>query len=416
MRLVSAFLLACQAASQDVRGERTIASILSGGSVVDVNTIPDLLSQAGVKEDLRITSFLSSSRIKTLKFAQAQIVPTSTGSVSNADLCAYLHEAERHLPDLVVTCGKDINGEMTQLDDNLHVNDPNAKFQTQLDRMRMGDVWGLIQQYPRKNVTVAVIDEGVDFTDPDMAPLKSTFTTSDGRVIDGGWNFIIDNSTLTVTGYHGQHVSRILAARGNNSVGMVGVAPDHIRLLSLQISGSLAQFMEALDMAIDIGVDVISMSLRYFLDQHSLAQRDLLHRVLRKAQERNILLVSAAGNENKVADDCYPCWFGGPKAMCVASLNNRVNYDFDRSSNFGDRVDIAAFGVRIYVGTGSYGQHQWGSGTSFATPMVSGGAAILLSLGVEPSMVKRILLAGADRFQVAEGPLVCITLPLLQAE
>ncbi|KAF4672058.1 hypothetical protein FOL47_000998 [Perkinsus chesapeaki] len=405
MRIVSAFLLACQAAPQDVHGERTIASILSGGSVVDVNTIPDLLSQAGVQEDLRITSFLSSSRIKTLKFAQTQIVPTSTGSVSNADFCAYLHEAERHLPDLVVTCGKDINGEMTELDDSLHVNDPNTKFQTQLDRMRMGDVWGLIQQYPRKDVTVAVIDQGVDFTDPDMAPLKSTFNTSYGRVIDGGWNFIGDSSTLTVTPfYHGQRVSRVLAARGNNSAGMVGVAPDHVRLVSLQISGGLSELIEALEMAMDIGVDVISMSLRYHISHYS-AERALLETVMLRAQERNILLVSAAGNDDEDAHDCYPCWYGGPNAMCVAALNNDPIYNLAGFSNFGDRVDIAAFGEDVYTGRGFSGLHEWSSGTSFATPMVSGAAAILLSLGVEPLMVKRILLADADRFQVAHKPL-----------
>mmetsp|Transcript_8578 Transcript_8578/g.10363 ORF Transcript_8578/g.10363 Transcript_8578/m.10363 type:complete len:90 (+) Transcript_8578:208-477(+) len=83
----------------------------------------------------------------------------------------------------------------------------------------------------RKNITVAVIDQGVDFSDPDMAPLKTAFVTSDGKVIDGGWNFFDNSPSLTVEGYHGQFVSRVLAARGNNSFGVVGVAPDHVTLV-----------------------------------------------------------------------------------------------------------------------------------------------------------------------------------------
>ncbi|KAF4647592.1 hypothetical protein FOL47_004415, partial [Perkinsus chesapeaki] len=222
--------------------------------------------------------------------------------------------------------------------------------------MSMGDVWELIQQYPRREVTVAVIDQGVDFTDADMAPLRSTFTTSSGRVIDGGWNFV---------------VSRVLAARGNNSAGMVGVAPDHVRLVSLQIcnggSCPMVFLVEAIDTAIDLGVDVISMSLRYFISSHP-STRSLLA-VLRKAQDNNIILVAGSGNEGIDAHNCYPCWYGGPNAMCVAALNNDANYNLASFSNFGERVDIAAFGQGVYAGLDASGRNDWASGTSFAAPM-----------------------------------------------
>ncbi|KAF4659415.1 hypothetical protein FOL47_007591 [Perkinsus chesapeaki] len=377
----------------------TVLSILSGGSMVYVDTIPELLHKVGVEVDGRIATLLSTANIKTLKFAECQIVPTSSGSVSNADLCDYLHGARRHLPDLQVTCGRNIAGEMTQLDDTLHVNDPDAYMQDYLRRMNMGEVWGLIQQYPRREVTVAVIDQGVNFSDPDMAPLRGTFTTSDGKVIDGGWNFQYGNSTLTLGFHHGQRVSRVLAARGNNSAGMVGVAPDHVRLVSLQISGAMSQFLEALDMAIDLGVDVISMSLTYHMNGYSSSEKALLRTALLRAQQRNIVLVSSAGNDNMDAHDCYPCWYGGPSAICVTALNNDANNTLANFSNFGNRVDIAAFGTSIYSGSLVPGVHVWSSGASFATPMVSAGAAILLSLGVQPSRVKSILVSSTDPLQ-----------------
>ncbi|KAF4646650.1 Suppressor of the cold-sensitive snRNP bioproteinsis mutant brr1-1, partial [Perkinsus chesapeaki] len=133
MRFIATLLLACHAASQDLYDDQTVLSITSGGSMVDVGTIPDLLARRGARGDQRIASFLSTSRIRTLKHAQCQIVPTSTGSVSHDDLCSYLNEARRYLPNLDVTCSGNINGEVTQLDDSLHVNDPNASLQTQLD-------------------------------------------------------------------------------------------------------------------------------------------------------------------------------------------------------------------------------------------------------------------------------------------
>mmetsp|Transcript_17497 Transcript_17497/g.14868 ORF Transcript_17497/g.14868 Transcript_17497/m.14868 type:complete len:90 (-) Transcript_17497:28-297(-) len=59
----------------------------------------------------------------------------------------------------------------------------------------------------------------------------------------------------------------------------------------------------------------------------------------------------------------------------------------------------------MYLGTSSSGNHVTSSGTSYATPIVSGAVAILLSLGVDPLMVKRLLLAGADHFETPGRPI-----------
>ncbi|KAF4663327.1 Suppressor of the cold-sensitive snRNP bioproteinsis mutant brr1-1 [Perkinsus chesapeaki] len=345
-RFLSALLPICYAAPIEVYDDRTILSIFSGGSPVGVVNIPALLAVTGVLGNIGIATFLSTTPVKTIKFAQCQAVPTSTDSVSNAALCEYLYEAQKHLPHLVVTCGRNVMGELTQPTDMPDNDDPDAHRQTYLDRMNLTSVWQTINEYPRKNVTVAVLDQGVNFTDPDMAPLKIAFITGDGTAINGGWNFVDDSAILTAMEYHGQFVSRIIAARGNNSFGVIGVAPSHIHLVSLQVCGlprcPIINVIEAFDMAMDIGVDVISISFSY---------------------------------------SEYPCWYGGPNAMCVAALSDSPNYQLAGFSNYGHRVDIAAFGEYIYVGIDEHGDPALVSGTSYSTPMVSGAVAILLSLG-----------------------------------
>ncbi|KAF4657906.1 Suppressor of the cold-sensitive snRNP bioproteinsis mutant brr1-1 [Perkinsus chesapeaki] len=199
MRFLSALPPIWLAASQGIYDDSSIVSIIhDDGSLVDVANIPTLLADAGVEGDQRVASFLLTSLVRTLKFAQCQIVPTSVDTLSNVDLCAYLNETRRYLSNHVIVCGKNVIGRMTRIDNKLNVDDPRSRWQYFLRRMGMRDVWELLQEYPRKNVTVAVIDQGVDFTDQDLAPLKSSFVTSDGKAIDGGWNFWTNSSKLTV--------------------------------------------------------------------------------------------------------------------------------------------------------------------------------------------------------------------------
>ncbi|EEQ99142.1 hypothetical protein Pmar_PMAR014259 [Perkinsus marinus ATCC 50983] len=69
-------------------------------------------------------------------------------------------------------------------------------------------------------------------------------------------------------------------------------------------------------------------------------------------------------------------------------------------SNYGDSVDIAAYGTDIYVGN-----NEISSGTSFACPIVSGAAAILLSMGVKPKYVAGMLTHNVDRFNSSSSPI-----------
>ncbi|KAF4731630.1 hypothetical protein FOZ62_021624, partial [Perkinsus olseni] len=135
--------------------------------------------------------------------------------------------------------------------------------------------------------------------------------------------------------------------------------------------------------------------------KNSTHQQHQLLNALRAAQENGILLVSSAGNNSGRAADTYPCWYGGPLGICVAYLqdNSTINV-LNTFSSWGERVDVAAYGTNIFTGLDANGNLRYFNGTSAAQPIVAGLAAILLSMDVEPSLVKPLMLANVD-------PVVC---------
>ncbi|KAF4662789.1 hypothetical protein FOZ61_002158 [Perkinsus olseni] len=383
----------------------TIVSIKSGTTDVNVRQLPQMLRNAGHVPDREIASFLETARMTTLEYVHSQVVETSSLTIDSDALCHFITMGSYKLP-LQSECAVDVEGKIFgQVDHDLHVNDPDARYQEHLKWMEMGEVWQLALPHVTRKVKVALLDSGIDWNDPDFAPLKRTLRTKSGRLIDGGWNFVTNSSILTNVCAHGTNVCKILAAKGNNSVGVVGVALNAI-LQPLQViddQGSLllSRFLEAIDMAIDLEVDIISASLGFELSSHDLAEQHLLWNALHAVEENGIILVSAAGNDFKVASDVYPCWFGGPRGICVAYLfdymwDNRTEAVFNTESNYGDRVDVAAYGTQLVTGRDEYGHLIKFSGTSAAQPIVAGLAAILLSMGIEPTMVKQLMLTNVD--------------------
>ncbi|KAF4720127.1 hypothetical protein FOZ62_004270, partial [Perkinsus olseni] len=95
------------------------------------------------------------------------------------------------------------------------------------------------------------------------------------------------------------------------------------------------------------------------------------------------------GNRGDEASDKYPCWFGGPLGICVANLDNdRSQNVLHPKSNWGERVDVAAYGTRVFSGRDKNGL-----------------VAILLSMGVDPDLVKPLLLANVDQHAISMLPL-----------
>ena len=263
-------------------------------------------------------------------------------------------------------------------------------------------------------VTVAVIDSGVDLTHADLA--GNTWTNPgeyglgresngfdddlNGRVDDWrGWDFVGGDNNPADENGHGTHVAGTIAARRGNGIGVAGVADGSrlmgLRVLNAQGNGSVANVILAYAYAALEGADVVNLSLGSSVS--SRAESDAI------AAFPGMLFVAAAGNggDDSVGDDNdvdpeYPCAYMLPNVVCVAASDNR-----DRLapfSNYGDlAVDLAAPGVDI-VSTVPGGGYGWASGTSMATPHVSGAAALLwaASPGASVSQIKSALLDGAD--------------------
>ena len=273
-------------------------------------------------------------------------------------------------------------------------------------------------------VTVAVIDSGMELTHPDLAEntwrnpgesglgreLNGLDDDLNGRVDDWrGWDFVAGDNNPADENGHGTHVAGTIAARRGNGFGVAGVADGSrlmaLRVLNAQGSGSVANVILAYAYAARAGADVVNLSLGSSVS--SQAEYDAI------AARPEMLFVTAAGNggDDEIGDDNdlypeYPCAYPLPNVVCVAASDNR-----DRLapfSNHGDlAVDLAAPGVDI-VSTVPGGGYGWASGTSMATPHVSGAAALLwaASPGASVSQIKSALMDGVDPVAAFAGSTV----------
>ena len=213
-----------------------------------------------------------------------------------------------------------------------------------------------------KNIKVGVLDTGIDLAHPD---LKSN--------IKGGANMIDSSKSANDDNGHGTHVSGIIAGL-NNSAGVVGVGPDislyAIKALDKNGSGQLSDIIEGLNWAIKNKMDVVNMSLG------SANTVTAFHTAITKAYNAGITLVAAAGNDSGGAVN-YPAAYSEVIAVAATDSNNNIA----SFSDIGPQVDLAAPGVDIYS-TYKSSKYTTLSGTSMATPHVTGAAALVIDTPV----------------------------------
>ena len=259
------------------------------------------------------------------------------------------------------------------------------------------------------SLTVAVIDDGVDFTHPDLAgrqwvnPGESGLDAAgrnratNGIDDDGngyrddvnGWDFFNNDRSVHDANQdsHGTHVSGTIAASVNGQ-GIVGVAPN-VKIMALKFlgpdgRGTLADAIEAIAYAKSKGAKISNNSWGY-LGPPDPALRDAIN-------NSGQLFVAAAGNDGVDGDAGgfdsngdpkragYPGGYNLPNVLSVAAIDNKGN--LASFSNYGAAsVDISAPGVSILssVPTTFTGSYESWSGTSMATPHVTGTAALLAS-------------------------------------
>jgi len=208
-------------------------------------------------------------------------------------------------------------------------------------------------------IKVAVVDTGIDLSHPDLK-------------VYGGYNAIYPAKTAADDNGHGTHVAGIIAAL-NNSVGVVGMGPQinlyAVKVLDRRGSGYVSDIIEGLDWAIQNGIQVVNMSLGTNSDVQS------FHDAITRARNAGIVLVAAAGNDGAAVD--YPGAY--PEVIAVAATDSANNVAY--WSSRGPEVDLAAPGVSIYS-TYKGGTYKTLSGTSMATPHVTGAAALVLTTSV----------------------------------
>lgn len=223
-----------------------------------------------------------------------------------------------------------------------------------LKKIKADSAWDISQG---ENIIVAVIDSGVDYNHPELAGnlWLNTDEVAANKKDDDGNGFVDD-----VRGYdfcaefffggcisrdadpyddngHGTHVAGIIAAKGNNNLGVIGVSPEAkimaVKGLDTAGYGATSNLAEAVRYAVDNGADILNNS------WGGGSGGATLKSAFDYAEANGVVAVAAAGNENKDPIN-YPAAFD-PVVAVSATNNQDKKTDF---SNFGAVVDVSAPG------------------------------------------------------------------------
>ncbi|MEI7847171.1 MAG: S8 family serine peptidase [Chloroflexota bacterium] len=248
-------------------------------------------------------------------------------------------------------------------------NDPNLKNQWGLTNKNDKDIdapeaWNVTTG--NSNVLIAVVDSGVLYTHPDL---------SGGRVrTDIDKDFVNNDSDAIDDNGHGTHIAGIIAANTNNGKGIAGICPKctilPVKVLSNSGSGSADGVSKGIKYAADKGAQIISMSLGI---TPKCGCSKTIAGAINYAFDKGSLLIAASGNDS-TSSISYPS--SSSRVMSIGATNIK---DARASwSNYGGGLDLVAPGDNIQS-TWLKNTYAYKSGTSMATPYVSGVAGLVYS-------------------------------------
>lgn len=294
-------------------------------------------------------------------------------------------------------------------------NDPDFELQWQFSsgwiELDAARAWDHVTSAP--DLTVAVVDSGCDAAHPDLTPNlweNLEEIPDNGRDDDGngyvddmrGWDFVNGDTDPDDDNGHGTMVFGILAASGNNRLGVTGVVWKArvmcLKNLGPDGRGRLSDSIAAIDYAVAHGAAILNLSWGFLREgAPSLA----LAATLTRAEEAGVLVVASAGNDGVENNPdggiaTYPASYPNANILAVASTDrDDVLSPF---SNYGAKsVDLAAPGEALLT-TYPGGKYQYFTGTSASAPLVAGAAALLWTQqpGLEVWEVAEALVAGVD--------------------
>jgi len=146
-----------------------------------------------------------------------------------------------------------------------------------------------------QSTVIAVIDSGIDFTHPDLHDNEWTNPSPGAESDLNGWDYVTDGNLIIDEQGHGTAVAGIIAAHGNNAIGITGVM-WRASLMSLRVldntgSGDVANAVEAIDYAVAHRAQVINLS--WGTTGNSLILKDAIERAIR----RGVVVVCSADKQ-----------------------------------------------------------------------------------------------------------------------
>lgn len=252
--------------------------------------------------------------------------------------------------------------------------DPDYSAQWGLAKIRAPRAWDIVTG--TNSTIIAIVDSGIDLDHPDL---------SCAGKLTAGYDFVNGDDDPDDDLGHGTHVAGIAGACTDNNLGVAGMSWGArlmpVKVLNHSGSGSYSHLAAGIIYAADHGAQVVNLSLGGIFDSQTMSDG------VRYAHDRGVLVTAAAGNCAAGGSGCsgyinpimYPGAYTTTLAVAATDLGDNHAY----FSEYHPYVDVAAPGVGIwstYLGGGYTSK----SGTSMATPFVSGLAGLIWS--VDPTL------------------------------
>jgi subtilisin family serine protease len=314
--------------------------------------------------------------------------------------------------------------------------------------------WGITTG--SKSVVVALLDDGFCYDHPDIKDNVWQNPGESGKGEDGfdretngvdddhngyvddvvGWDFVFDrpdpdchifdgmDKSRIAPYWHSLHAMGIIGARGNNGIGVAGINWE-VSMMLLKIGAQgigqgqvdmlrNERAAKAIRYAADNGARVINWS--GFVDDRRPEKLTVLREAIEYAASKNVLIVVSAGNAAKdidLSENCsFPQCFDTANMLRVAEVDFRGRlYRVEPSNQFGSnygakRVEIAAIAMNYTTDIeGGIGTYELTGGTSNAAPVVSGVAALMLSVNPKLTAVqlKNLLMQSVTKLPTLKG-------------